>query len=511
MIRAYIDTTHSKIDFSSATLEEKQTAQNILENKFCAKDSSMKFNYAAKKGWISDIKCFYNKDYNILPTGLIPFLAMYLEKEEIELEQMDMRKFPPIDKQFLKDVVSGKLKFGVNKISPRKEQIEATVSIVKHKSLGMLNCSMGFGKTFVAFLLTQIYSKSKILFLFDGIALVHQTYEKFIEYGMPKSDLSIIQGQNYLDDGRVILLSIDSYEKAFHLLPYVKVVICDEAHQTGRNETSEKIIFACQNAPIKIGLSATPDVLDNPYEQMRLYANLGPVIYEQTIAQSIDNKTSVETFIEIYKTPSDGIGIKGNYADIYEYIPVSEKEAEKLKGDNVEIHYIKNKPHYKAFVEDGDESTHYTNNEERNKLIAEIAKKHNRVVILFSKLKHGENLAKLLPEAVLIHGKDNIAERNKAKQYLEDTEKSIVLSSSIWDQGVDVPAIETLINVAAGVSTVKTMQKLGRAVRQSHKTEKLFSKVIDFDDSKLSPLGAKQFRKRLHTYEEVLKLPIKYL
>jgi superfamily II DNA or RNA helicase len=94
---------------------------------------------------------------------------------------------------------------------------------------------------------------------------------------------------------------------------------------------------------------------------------------------------------------------------------------------------------------------------------------------------------------------------------LEDVEKSIVISSSIWDQGVDVPAIETLINVSAGVSTVKTMQKLGRAVRQNFKTEKAFARVIDFDDSEISPMGAKQFKKRLHTYQEVLQLPIKFI
>ena len=415
------------------------------------------------------------------------------------------------------------------------------------------------GKSFIAFLLTQVYSKSKMLFLFDRIDLVHQLYNDFTEkYLMDKKNISLIQGDNYKyhRDSNVILLSVQSYEKAFHIFPQIKIITADEAHQNGRTETAQKIIYSCQKASMHIGLSATPDVIENPVEQLRLYSLIGPIIYSKEIKEQIDNNTLSDTRVEIHhiEMPDDERPeIIGSYADVYEKFKISKEEIKQTIKDNnllnsqesfnkaykalsdedreeveqeaIEIitnNWIEEDPEnntvimeeglkiLRKFVSLGDESNHYIYNKTRNQKIADIAREKNkRTLIIFSKIKHGEQLLELLPEAKLVHGEHSLAERNVAEMYLKENPHAIVLSSNIWSTGKDIPEIEVFINAGAGVSKIQQIQKMGRATRLSPSSGKEEAVVVDFDDS-FSKLGAKQSNKRLSTYKS-LKLKIDYI
>ncbi|OQB39909.1 MAG: type I restriction enzyme EcoKI subunit R [candidate division CPR1 bacterium ADurb.Bin160] len=157
----------------------------------------------------------------------------------------------------------------------------------------------------------------------------------------------------------------------------------------------------------------------------------------------------------------------------------------------------------RRFSHYGDESTHYVYNKYRNQLIADIARKKNkRTLIIFSKIAHGEELQKLLPEAILIHGEHSLNERNEAERYLKENEHAIVLSSNIWSTGKDIPEIEIFINAGAGVSKIQQIQKMGRATRLSPSTGKDEAVVIDFIDA-FSPIGIKQSNKRKNVYKNL--------
>jgi hypothetical protein len=100
-ITIFISSSHSKIDYSEASDEEIKKSEEILRNNFKAKDKSLARDPGVMRGWKSDIVNFYVEDLNLLPTGLIPYLRVYLKKANIEFKIKELRKFPKPDMDFL--------------------------------------------------------------------------------------------------------------------------------------------------------------------------------------------------------------------------------------------------------------------------------------------------------------------------------------------------------------------------------------------------------------------------
>lgn len=505
MIRIIIKETHSKIDYSKATAKEKAKSEEILIEKFQAKDKSQEFNPMVRKGFVDPTVSFYIKERQIIPSGFIPYVRVYYRKNDIEFEQLDLRRFPKVNQDFLDQKII-KLKDK----TARDYQHDAVSAAVKNKG-GILKLATGLGKSMIAAMLCRAYDKDKIMFLFDSVDLVLQTREDLVkDYGFSPKEIGVIQAENFEDDKRITLLSIQSYEKAFHILPEVKVIIADECHKTGRNPTSEKIIYCCQNAAVKIGLSATPDLIENPVEQLRLYGTLGPIIYRKEIVEGIEEGNLSKINVHIYEVKCDPIPVEGNYADMYEWKKVKAGEDQAYIDAGYEIVTKKEKKFARRFIKAGDETNLYVNNKFRNEMIARIVRKHDRVLLLFRRDAHGENLKALIPEAVLIGGKSSQKERNAAKKYLKENKKAIVIASHIWATGINIPEIETYANAAAGASAILATQKLGRATRKSDATEKEKAVAIDFLDT-FSGISSRQSWKRIKTYKERLKLPVKYI
>lgn len=522
MIKILLHSTHMKFYFNNASEEEEQKAKSILTTRFKARDTSMNHDYRVKKGLIDNVKNFYIDNHNMLPSGFILPVKEYFDKASLDYEIVDMRQFPKPDMEFLKKLKAGKVEIGRDTKTgkpyvPREHQIEAVLSCVQAKH-GIVWAPMGFGKSFCMYLLTKVFPKTKIIFLFSSIDILMQTYNVFVnEYQHDPNEIGVIQGSNRDDDKRIILLSIFSYQKAFHLFNDFRIAICDEVHETGVNDTSELILHSMQNCAMRFGFSATPKH-DNPYRSMKAYANIGPIIYRKKIKEQIDIGTLAKTGISIITYECQSLPVIRSYSDVYETLAVTKKRTEEdLVKAGFEIIEKKNKKYGRRFIQYGNETTHYVNNNVRNNIIAQLAiersKNGKRVLILFSKIKQGENIKQILDsvniESMLIHGKHDKQEKKEAELYLRTRPGAIVLASSIWNTGIDIEEIDVYINAAGGVSSIEAIQKLGRVIRKSKTTNKHIAEVIDFDDSVLSPLGRKQSQTRIQLYENE-ELPIKY-
>ena len=511
MITIYCQSTHLKISYQNASSEEKKLSEKILTTKFCARDTSMSHNPLVKRKILSDIKYFYNTEYNILPIGFLYYLEHYYKEENIQYDIVDMREFPFVDKNILKQMIKGE--FHYNGLYPRDYQLEAVMTVIKNKG-GIISSPVGTGKTLMIAMLLSIYSKSKILILFNTTDLIAQTYNDLLSYGFTQNDIGVIQGTNFDDTKRITLLSVQSYEKAFHIFPYINVIIVDEVHENGRTNVAEKIIYSCQNAPIRIGLSATP-WSDNPYETMRLYGNIGPIVYETHITQQIQNGNIANTFVELYNYDAPSIIPKGIWADIYDMKKINKKNKEEdLVQQGYEIITFKGEKYARKFIEYGDEYTHFVNNENRNKKIIEVithyVKKNKRILVIFNRLEHGQILKSMYPDGILIHGNESLQNRKKAKEILQTKPGTVIFASNIWYKGINIPEIDVFINATGGHSSVRVVQKLGRVVRKSKNTHKPIAIAVDFIDNGLSRIGKSQTNKRINVYKNILKLPILY-
>jgi len=510
MIKIYAQNTHCKIVYDETEENDKRVSEDILKNKFKAEDSALKYLQRTRSKHISAYRSFYIEEKNLLPVGFLPFLEEYYKQEEIEYQINDLRKYPSVDKEFLRELFEDR--YSENGYIPRDYQISAVKRVLKNRG-GIVQLSMGSGKTYVAYILCKAYREHKILLLFNRVNLVHQTREKFIEYGMDENEIGVIQGPNFQDDKRVTLLSVDSYEKAYGLFPEIKVLIADEAHEVGSGDGSDqatKVLWSCQNAPIRIGLSATADAIDNNYRQMALYGNLGPIVIDRQIKDQVDEGVLADLDIEMHEVNCDPIPICGSYADIYEKQKIKEADKEVVEHDGWEFVKEGNQYYARHFQQHGDESTHYVFNDYRNKKIAELAKKHKRVMILFVRKEHGRRLKELLPDAILVDGDNTQEERENAKEFLKEHKDNIILASTIFGQGVDIPHIHTLILAGGGRGTVPVIQRFGRATRKDKGTEKEKAKIIDFYDT-FSNLAISQSKRRKGIYEDKLGFKVKMI
>lgn len=511
-IKIYCQSSHLKIVYENTSTGDKLKSEKILTSKFSARDKSMSHNPLVKKGIISDIKSFYNTDYNILPAGFLSFLEHYYTEAKLDYEIVEMRKFPSVDKEFLKSALQGNIKFG--ELIPKDYQAHAVYTVAKERG-GIVSLPTSSGKTLIMAMFLKTYSKSRMLVLFNTIDLIEQTYNDLLSYGFKPNEIGVIQGNNFDDTKKITLLSVQSYEKAFHLFTGISVIICDEVHETGRTDLAEKIIYSCQNAPIRIGLSATP-WSDNPYETMRLYGNIGPVVFEKEITEQIEQDHIAKTIVELYRYDCDPIRAKGIYADIYDTKKIGTTHKEDVMiANGYEIVTVKGVKYARKFLEFGDEYTHFVNNEARNNKIIDVikyyVKQNKRILVIFNRIDHGEILKAMYPDGILIHGQHDIRDRNAAKDLIKNQPGTVVFASNIWHKGINLTTLDVLINVSGGHSSVRVVQKLGRVVRKSKTTYKPFAIACDFDDSHLSGIGRNQTKKRLNVYEKILKLPVKII
>jgi superfamily II DNA or RNA helicase len=125
-------------------------------------------------------------------------------------------------------------------------------------------------------------------------------------------------------------------------------------------------------------------------------------------------------------------------------------------------------------------------NERRNTLIAAFARdfsvdRDQSTVVYVRHIKHAELISDKLRAShtpfVTLDGKDDSETRKRVLQQLRDREIKLVIST-LFQEGVDVPSLECMINAAGGVDT---MQLVGRVLRKS--PGKKVATVIDFMDS----------------------------
>lgn len=130
-------------------------------------------------------------------------------------------------------------------------------------------------------------------------------------------------------------------------------------------------------------------------------------------------------------------------------------------------------------------------NQERNEVLVKNAVKlfemGRKPLMLFRDIKHGEILHSMMPSHLrceLISGESSVAQRRSLKERFAQNQIDIIISSSILDQGFDLPALDALVLCGGGKSTAKALQRIGRVLRTSPESGKKDAIVVDtFDQS----------------------------
>jgi superfamily II DNA or RNA helicase len=108
-------------------------------------------------------------------------------------------------------------------------------------------------------------------------------------------------------------------------------------------------------------------------------------------------------------------------------------------------------------------------NEYYNNTVANISNAYinqNRLLlILVTQINHGKLLESLIPGSMFISGKSSKQNRIGALNKLRTKDIKCIISTSLFDEGIDVKPLDTLILAAQGKSKVRAMQRIGRILR----------------------------------------------
>ena len=389
-------------------------------------------------------KSFYHTQHYFL-TGLLRHVTDHLRKMGITYEVMDARHKPltpaPVDKNMLEGITLYDFQ-------------ERTVREVIKKGRGVVQLPTGAGKTEIAIAVTKA-ANVPTLFLTHRVNLLYQTAKRYASRAPEYKDkIGVIGDSNYTPNFITLatVQTIQSLLKRYpeqikDILAQYQNLIVDEAHRFGSDQFNEPGKY-CTNAFYRIGLTATPFMKGNVQADMYLLGITGPVAHRITNYELIERGILARPFFKFFTIEGDLNGCS-SWRDIYE------------KG----IIYHKQRNLFIA------------------KQAAKLASSGKKILIIVQEVKHGQILAKLCSdEGVKVmyqDGKNTYAEREKALKWIAKNGDCII-ATNIFDEGIDVNEINSIILAAGTRSAPAILQRTGRALRR--KEEDNYAVIIDFID-----------------------------
>lgn len=371
---------------------------------------------------------------NVFPSGLLGIILPELDRLGCEYRLVTNR-MPPYQ-TVTPDFLQG--------VTLRDYQVEAANELLKCQH-GVAKMATNSGKTEVMAAIIKALYIPNTLVLLHRKELLYQTAERFsqrlgIECGLI--------GDGSWEPKMVTIAMIQTLSDRIHRpdvdmdwLQRNVLLMVDECHHA----SSAQMMDVLSEVPgcYRFGFSGTP-LKHDMLSDLKLAAFTGTVVYDVDNAYLVNTGYSARPIIKLITLEQD------SYED---YTELSYQEA------------------YTKFI---------VNNDIRNDWIAEMAKQSSGVVlILVNRLDHGKAIAQRLPGSVFVTGRDTTEYRQKIIQSMREG-SGIFIATPIFDEGVDIPSIDTIILAAGGNGYVKLLQRIGRGMRKKGSDNVL--RVVDFID-----------------------------
>lgn len=369
------------------------------------------------------------------PSGFLPLVRKAAAEEGFTVEVADVRQ-RPVERDAEAD------------IAWLRDYQRAAVLAAASKGRGIVKVPTGGGKTEIACALAKMLP-CKWLFLVHRASLLDQSAERYklrtgkdagrIGDGVfePSDNFTAATFQTLY----AALVRKDAKVRAF--LDGVQGVIIDEAHVLPA-DSFWKVSMAMPNAYFRIGLSGTP-LARTDRRSVLTIGSTGRIVY--------DIKPDVLIEAGVLSKPKIRL------------LPVfQESDLPTWQGVYGECIVRSNA---------------------RNKAVVEAVRRSAKPCLVFVKeVKHGKRLLSMLEKAGVkadfVWGSDSTDSRKKAVKRLVRGDTEVLICSVIFQEGVDIPELMSVVIASGGRSIIAALQRIGRGMRVTPgKTE---FEVWDFDD-----------------------------
>lgn len=232
-------------------------------------------------------------DQLIFAAGFKDRLLTVFKNLDQEYEFEDLRKevLPPAD--YSKLEILEDLEFRVGQME--------TLIAVDSTDGGIIVAPTGFGKSFIAIVLSIIYPKSNISFIAPGKSLLESLYSRFLK--VCPSEVGRIWSGHCEQNKRIKLCSADS----IHKLPYEKdqLIIYDEVHTAATEKRSEALCSRYTDAKF-IGFTASPNSRADGADAV-VESIFGPILLEVPYEEAVKAKSVVPINVRFVDVPRTGL------------------------------------------------------------------------------------------------------------------------------------------------------------------------------------------------------------
>jgi superfamily II DNA or RNA helicase len=364
---------------------------------------------------------YFNQYNSTFHTG---FLPMVKKSCEFELDISDDRQVPArVDEDA-----------DLNWLRPY--QLEA-VDKITELGRGILWLPTGSGKTEIATGIVKSVPDANWLFLVHKSQLMEQAADRYeMRTGLKAGRIG---------EGR---WSIEKYTcatfqtlyaglkrgdpRTLATLKHAEGAIVDECHTLPANSFWQ-VLGHMHRAYYRVGLSGTPLARDDS-KSLNAIALVGPVIYRVLPETLIEGGVLAKPTICMAKSP-----VRGAYK-------------EKAQGWQAT---------YKNDV---------VRSADRNAVVVRCAKQAEYPALVFVKdISHGKNLTKLLGQAGIkaefVWGDHSTEYRTSLLRRLSGGHLDVLVCSTVFNEGVDIPDLRSVVIAAGGKSAIAAIQRIGRGMR----------------------------------------------
>jgi superfamily II DNA or RNA helicase len=387
------------------------------------------------------------------PTGLLPWIHTKLViKATMPMTFKDLRHKPPMPTYSytvpLRDYQQSAFLDGCGNM---RHMGQGTPF---HWPQGILQIATGGGKTELAVALCQAIPVPT-MFVVHRKHLVTQAKDRFAKYGITAGQIG--DGVFDPDPAGVTVATVQTLDRLFKegdnekikLFLGAEQIFFDEAHLAASKIAVGNQLVAVarcfRKAYYRWGLTATPFMKDE-YSNQLLMGITGDVLTQISNKQLIKSKHLVPPRVVIIEMPD--IGRPKAWPEVYDHAII-------------------------------------LNMTRNHRIIKELEDCPKPAMVMCTRLSHANALHKMaelkriqLPAVQC--GETKNKERTRVIGDLQSGKEKAIIATTIYDEGVDIPNLRTLILAGGGKSTIAQLQRLGRGLRTHRGKHEVL--VIDFDD-----------------------------
>lgn len=410
--------------------------------------------YRASRGaWDGKLRLF-SVSKKQLPHGLLGRLIKLCIKKEIEINiDPDCVQLNKVDEQEITDLLNdSNLPSNLQK---RQYQYDGIIAALNYRRI-TLEAPTASGKSFLAYV-TSLWTlpriDGKILIVVPSTSLVEQLYSDFEEYGMDVDKHCARIYEKYPNKEPRQRIIISTWQSIFEMdktwFHKFSMVIGDEAH----GFKAKSLNFIMQNlinTEYRIGLTGT--MPDKRIDKFAIEGHFGPRFEVASYGELIEDG---------YLNELDPIRQL-----IFEYPLIAKQQAKGLKYQE-EIDFIIS---YAA----------------RNKYICDLAEElEGNTLILFQRVeKHGKVLHAMLKKLskkklYFVSGEIDTKKREEIRKLVKSQTGCIIIASmGTFSTGINIPNLDNLILTHPTKAKGLLLQMIGRVLRKSELSTKVFD-IVD--------------------------------